>query len=148
MIQGTLNGEVVKIPTSWEDVPYKNYIAFTKVDKPIEKASALLALPYTTLENISSEQLGAILMAMSFMVEEPSAYMAELNTIDIGRESYGKIETAKAIIGGSKFPIDAVLPVLKVYTGIDYADSATTIVHPLGAFFLLNCNGFLTDTKD
>ena len=85
---------------------------------------------------------------MSFTTEEPSAYMAELNITDVGRESYGKIEMAKAILLGNEKPIDAVLPILKLYTGIDYADMPTDIVHPLGAFFLLSCIAFSSDTND
>jgi hypothetical protein len=148
MITAKFNGVDVNIPTSWSDVPYKNYISYTKTDNQLEQVSCLIGIEKDKLEKLNSESLGAILMAMSFTTEEPSAYMAELNSTDVGRESYGKIEMAKAILLGNEKPIDAVLPILKLYTGIDYADMPTDIVHPLGAFFLLSCIAFSNATSD
>ena len=148
MITAKFNGVDVNIPTSWSDVPYKNYISYTKTDNQIEQVSCLIGIEKDKLEKLNSESLGAILMAMSFTTEEPSAYMAELNSTDVGRESYGKIEMAKAILLGNEKPIDAVLPILKLYTGIDYSDMPTDIVHPLGAFFLLSCIAFSNGTSD
>ena len=148
MITAKFNGVDVNIPTSWSDVPYKNYISYTKTDHQIEQVSCLIGIEKDKLEKLNSESLGAILMAMSFTTEEPSAYMAELNSTDVGRESYGKIEMAKAILLGNEKPIDAVLPILKLYTGIDYTDMPTDIVHPLGAFFLLSCIAFSRGTSD
>ena len=147
MITAKFNGDDVKIPTSWGDVSYKNYISYTKTDNRLEQVSILVGIEKSRLEKLNSESLGSILMAMSFTTEEPSAYMAELNSTDVGRESYGKIEMAKAILLGNEKPIDAVLPILKLYTGIDYADMPTDIVHPLGAFFLLSCIAFSSDTN-
>lgn len=148
MITAKFNGEDVKIPTSWSDVPYKNYISYTKTDNQLEQVSILIGIEKAKLEKLNSESLGSILMAMSFTIEQPNAYMTELNSIDVGRESYGKLEMAKAIIMSNEKTIDAVLPLLKLYTGIDYSDTSTDIVHPLGAFFLLNYNSFSIDTKD
>ena len=148
MITAKLNGSDINIPTSWSDVPYKKFVQYAKLDNQLEQVSILIDVEKDKLERLNSESLGSILMAMSFTTEEPSAYMAELNSTDVGRESYGKIEMAKAILLGNEKPIDAVLPILKLYTGIDYADMPTDIVHPLGAFFLLSCIAFSSDTND
>jgi len=148
MITAKFNGVDVNIPTSWGDVPYKNYVLYTKTDNQLEQVSILVGIEKEKLEKFNSDSLGKVLMAMSFTTEEPSAYMAELNSTDVGRESYGKIEMAKAILLGNEKPIDAVLPILKLYTGIDYADMPTDIVHPLGAFFLLSCIAFSNATSD
>ena len=148
MITAKLNGSDINIPTSWSDVPYKKFVQYAKLDNQLEQVSILIDVEKDKLERLNSESLGAILMAMSFTIEQPNAYMTELNSIDVGRESYGKLEMAKAIIMSNEKTIDAVLPLLKLYTGIDYIDTSTDIVHPLGAFFLLNYNSFSIDTKD
>ena len=72
MITAKFNGEDVKIPTSWSDVPYKKYILYTKTDNQIEQVSILVGIEKAKLEKLNSESLGAILMAMSFTTEEPS----------------------------------------------------------------------------
>ena len=148
MITAKLNGSDINIPTSWSDVPYKKFVQYAKLDNQLEQVSILIDVEKDKLERLNSESLGSILMAMSFTIEQPNAYMTELNSIDVGRESYGKLEMAKAIIMSNEKTIDAVLPLLKLYTGIDYSDTSTDIVHPLGAFFLLNYNSFSIDTKD
>ena len=98
MITAKLNGADINIPTSWSDVPYKKFVEYAKLDNQLEQVSILIDVEKDKLERLNSESLGAILMAMSFTIEQPNAYMAELNSIDVGRESYGKLEMAKAII--------------------------------------------------
>ena len=50
MITAKFNGEDVKIPTSWSDVPYKKYILYTKTDNQTHerKPRQNHPLPYTT----------------------------------------------------------------------------------------------------
>ena len=148
MIIGKINDTEINIPTSWGDVPYKSYIAFTKVNKPIEQVSVLTGISIEQLERLNAESLGAILMAMSFTVEQPNAYLEGASPIDIGRESYGKIEGAKALLQSTETPLDVIIPIMKLYTGVDYSDMPTDIVHPIGAFFLLSCLSSLNDIKD
>ena len=75
---------------------------YTKTDNQLEQVSIFVGIEKAKLEKLNSESLGAILMAMSFTTEEPSAYMAELNSTDVGRESYGKIEMAAHIVTGKQ----------------------------------------------
>jgi hypothetical protein len=148
MITGQFNNEKVNIPTSWTDVKYKDYIRYLECTTAIEQASVLLGVPIDTLNKMNSESLGALLMAMAFMNDEPNAYLPELQQIDIGKATYGQLETAKALLQRHEKAYKAIIDIIKVYTNIDYSDYPTDIVHPLGSFFLLSCLSSLNATKD
>jgi hypothetical protein len=114
----------------------------------LEQVSCLLDVSKDQLERLNSESLASIMLATSFMSELPDAYVAEENKLDIGKESYGKVEVAKAHLIAAEKPFKAMIPILKVYTDVDYSKLPTTISYPLAAFFLNSYHDFLTNTSD
>jgi hypothetical protein len=148
MITATLIDKQINIPTSWHDVPFKNYIKFLDCEDSISQAETLLELEKGTLSKINSQGLSAILMAMSFMSEPPEAYNSELSKINIAKESYGKLEMAKSILMRVEKPYMALIDIVKIYMDIDYSDRPTSVAYPLAVFFLNNCTDFLKSTSD
>jgi len=148
MITAKFKGEDLNIPTSWREVKMKDFVKFQKAETNLEKASALLGLDTSELQTITGDGLGSILMAMSFFNEPPNAYLDEAMQIDIGKETYGKIEVAKAHLQSAENGVDALIPILKVYTGQDHSDTFVDDIYPLGAFFLLSCLNSSSVIKD
>lgn len=148
MIQGKINEELISIPTNWGDVPFKKYIEFLNFDNAIDQASCLLGVPSTTLNKLNSEALGALFTALQFMHEAPPAYLPKDNQIDIGRQSYGKIEMAKSLLLQHDKPKDALIGIAKIYTDIDYSDLPTDEANPVCAFFFLHSKTSLNAIKD
>ena len=148
MISGNINNKQVNIPTSWQDVTFEKYIAFLDCETSLSQVSTLLDMPVTVLDKLNSEGLGAILMAMSFMQESPAAYSSELPNVDIGKESYEKLELSKAALMAVDKPYKALIKIVKIYTNVDYSQMPTSIANPIAAFFLTSCLSSLNDTKD
>jgi len=147
MITAEINGTKLIIPTSWSDVKYKDFIKFLDCEDSLSQVSCLVGISKESLIKLTSEGLSTIMMAMSFMNTLPEAYFKDLNQIEVAKESYGKLEVAKAALIKAEKPYHALIDILKIYTGTDYSDQPTTIAHPLGAFFLTNYHDFLSDIK-
>ena len=139
MIESKINGASVMIPTSWRDVPFKNYLAYLDAETNIDKAAALTGISKDTLTQLEPSGFGTLFMVLSFMNDAPPAYYDNTDGFDIAKESYGKIETAKALIAAAKKPHHAIIEVVKIYTGKDISDAPTSEANPIAAFFLLSC---------
>ena len=148
MIQGKINEELINIPTNWGDVPFKKYIEFLNHETALDQASCLLGVPTTTLNKLNSEALGALFTALQFMHEPPNAYLEKDKEIDIGRESYGKLEMAKSLLLQHDKPKDALIGIAKIYTEIDFSEVATDEANPVCAFFFLHSKSSLSVIKD
>ena len=145
-----VNGQDINIPTSWADVPFKKYIEFLDCTTNLEQASCLTGIDMLTLHQLNSEGLGAIMMLLSFMHEAPNAWLDEASQkkFDINRDTYGKLETAKAnLIMNSDKPYKALIDIAKTYTGVDYSDMPTDEANPVCAFFFLNLTLSSSDTN-
>jgi hypothetical protein len=143
-----VNGQDTNIPTSWADVPFKKYIEFLDCTTNLEQASCLTGIDMITLHQLNSEGLGAIMMLLSFMHEAPNAYLdeAKQKEYDINRDTYGKLEMAKAqLIMNSEKPYKALIEIAKVYTGVDYSDVPTDEANPVCAFFFIHSIIFSRD---
>jgi hypothetical protein len=148
MITSSIGTQIIQIPTSWHDVPFERFINWMDCETALEQVSCLLDVSKDQLERLNSESLASIMLATSFMSELPDAYVAEENKMDIGKESYGKVEVAKAHLIAAEKPFKAMIPILKVYTDVDYSKLPTTISYPLAAFFLNSYHDFLKSTSD
>ncbi len=147
MIPAKISGKEYTIPTSWNDVPFNKWVKFVPCDNVLSQIEALTDIPKDDLLALNSEGLGAILGVLEFMNEAPDSFLAEDKKIDIGRDTYGKVETAKAILMQHEFTYQALPKIVQIYTGEDYSDRPTSEAYPLGAFFLLNYLHFLISTK-
>ena len=143
-----VNGQDINIPTSWSDVPFKKYIEFLDCTTNLEQASCLTGIDMLTLHQLNSEGLGAIMMLLSFMHEPPNAWLEEEKRHDINRDTYGKLEMAKAQLIAADKPYKALIDIAKTYTGVDYSDMPTDEANPICAFFFLNLTNSLSDTND
>lgn len=148
MITATIGTKIVQIPSSWFDVPFERFIKWMDCETAMEQVSCLIDVSKEQLERLNSESLASIMLATSFMSELPEAYNSELNKIDVGKESYGKIEVAKAALINAEKPYKALIKILEIYTGQNYSTQSTSIAYPLAAFFLTSYHDSLTDIKD
>jgi hypothetical protein len=148
MIEVKLNGESINIPTSWEDVPFKNYIKMLSATNNIEILNSITGIDKETLLQLAPDAFGTLFMLISFTNEAPPATLTTPIPFDIGKESYGKIEVAKAKINAAEKPFMVLIDLLKLYTGVDYSDRPTTEANPIGAFFLLNSINFSPAIND
>ena len=150
MIQANLRGVLIDIPTSWNDVPFKNYIKF--LDGGFEPKSVVMALTSITpkdYDKLTIADLGAINMALSFTTEPPNAFLSdeEIKKIDIGFESYGKLEVCKAKLIEVDANYKALTTLCNVYLERDISNEPTATIYPIGCFFLTKLVGFLKDTS-
>lgn len=148
MIPVTYNDVEYNIPTSWSDVKFSTYIKFMDCEERFDKIHCLTGISQVDLTGLNSEGLGAIMIALSFMEYPPDAYLPIEKRVDIGRDTFGKIEMAKSLLSRVKMPKDALIGILKVYTDIDYSEQPTSEAYPLAAFFLTSYHFFLKNTKD
>jgi hypothetical protein len=144
-----VNGQDINIPTSWADVPFKKYIQFLDCTTNLEQAACLTGIDMLTLHQLNSEGLGAIMMLLSFMHEAPIAYLdeAKQKEYDINRDTYWKLEMAKAQLIAADKPYKALIDIAKTYTGVDYSDKPTDEANPICAFFFLNSINSSSDTN-
>lgn len=148
MIEAKLNGEIINVPTSWDDVPMKNYIKMLSAQNNIEILNSITGIDKETLLQLAPDAFGTLFMLISFVNEPPNAQAPADLKFDIGKESYGKIEVAKAKINAAEKPYLIILDIIKLYTGVDYSERPTNEANGVGAFFLLNSINFLPDTND
>jgi hypothetical protein len=147
MIEAKINGEIVNIPTSWEDVPFKNYIKMLSASTNIEILNSITGIDKELLLQLAPDAFGTLFMLISFTNEPPNAQPPKDLKFDIGKESYGKIEVAKAKINAAEKPYLIILDIIKLYTGVDYSDRSTNEANGVGAFFLLNSINFSPATN-
>lgn len=148
MIEAKLNGELINIATSWDDVPFKNYIKYLSAINNIEILNCITGIDKEVLLQLAPDAFGTLFMLISFVNEPPNAHPPKDMKFDIGKESYGKIEVAKAKINASEKPYTIILDIIKLYTGVDYSDRPTNEANAVGAFFLLNSISFSPATND
>ena len=147
MIEAKLNGELINIPTSWDDVPFKNYIKYLSATNNIEILNSITGIDKETLLQLAPDAFGTLFMLISFVNEPPNAHQPTDMKFDIGKESYGKIEVAKAKINAAEKPYTIILDIIKLYTGVDYSERPTNEANAIGAFFLLNTINFSPSTN-
>ena len=147
MIEAKINGEIVNIPTSWEDVPMKNYIKMLSATNNIEILNSITGIDKELLLQLAPDAFGTLFMLISFTNEPPNAQAPTDLKFDIGKESYGKIEVAKAKINAAEKAYTVILDIIKLYTGVDYSERPTNEANAVGAFFLLKSINFSPDTS-
>lgn len=148
MIEAKLNGQTIQIPTSWEDVPFKNYIKFLSATNNIEILNSITGIEKEVLLQLAPDAFGSMFMLISFVNEPPNAVAPADLKFDVAKDSYGKIEVAKAKINAASKPYEVVLDIIKLYTGVDYSDRPTPEANGVGAFFLLSSISFSRSTND
>lgn len=142
----TIFDKKYNIPTSWADVPYKKYIELMEVESLDKQLQILTGITDEDLSRLSAGQKGGLLMLISFTSEAPDIYTSK-DYKEIGKDTYGKLESAKIALQKVDKPYKAILDILKIYTGEDMSEEPTSIVAPIGAFFLLNCLLSSSDTN-
>ncbi len=145
-VEITLKGKQYYCPTSWHDVPFKTYLSVIDKENIFDIINGLTNIPTLDLMELDAASLSSITALFSFTNEPPNAYYKG-DKHDIGKDTYGNIEMAKALIKKAEKPSDAIIDVLKVYTGVDYSEYPTDEANPIGAFFLLKSLNFSTNTS-
>lgn len=150
MIEANLRGRIIEIPTGWSDVPFRSYIKFLDCDfTPKQVALALTNLTASEYDLLNIEHLGAINMALSFTTDLPNAFISdeEIKKIDVGFESYGKIELCKAKLIEVDKPYKALITICSTYLERDVSEDPTSTIYPIGCFFLTKLISSLNVTK-
>jgi hypothetical protein len=114
----------------------------------IEILNSITGIDKELLLQLAPDAFGTLFMLISFTNEPPNATAPKDLKFDIGKESYGKIEVAKAKINAAEKPYTIILDIIKLYTGVDYSDRPTNEANGVGAFFLLKSINFLPATND
>jgi hypothetical protein len=139
MLEANLRGVIIEIPTSWNDVPFKNYIKFLDCDfTPKSVVMALTSINSNDYDRLTIADLGAINIALSFTTDLPNAFISDedIKKIDIGFESYGKIELCKAKLIEVDKPFKALITICSTYLERDISEEPTSTIYPIGCFFL------------
>ncbi len=145
-VEITLKGNQYFCPTSWHDVPFKTYLSVIDKENIFDIINGLTNIPTLDLMELDAASLSSITALFSFTNEPPNAFY-DGTKHDVGKDTYGNIIMAKALIQNVEKPYMSIIDVLKVYTGVDYSDYPTDEANPIGAFFLLKSLNSSTNTN-
>jgi len=71
MIQATINKAAYNIPTSWDDVSYKQWIGIQQEKDELNLLSILTNIPVELLSNFSNGQINKLALAIQFIQTQP-----------------------------------------------------------------------------
>lgn len=138
MIEIKVSGKSYNIKSSWNEFTYSDYVRLYKSDNTFEKLSVCTGVEVKELQRFNIEQLHYItgLCAFASDAKEAIIFAQDFDgKIDIGRESYGKLENAKLIIRNAGNPILAGVKLVENYFGDDISDKP--VLNELGKVIYL-----------
>jgi len=159
MTEVKINEVAYAVPTSWNDVTFKEYCDVIRAKgKPLsERLSCYSGIPIEIVDKLNLTQLNYLLGCLEFM-DSPDTLdafvMAYESKIEIGEEMYWRVENAKQVIQKVDVPMLAGAEVVKIFTadedgngGEDISNEPVTKVIGRVAFFLSGCQSFGNASK-
>lgn len=142
MIEIKLNGKPKELRSNWNDVTYDGYCAIVVCQgEPFTKRlSVYSGIDETILNKLTMKSVNAIAEIVEFMDSPDDVHAFALpyeSEIDIGTETYGKLEASKTALRGKKHPLEGSAEMIKIYTDEDINDKPITQVIGKVSFFLL-----------
>jgi hypothetical protein len=123
MIQATINKTPYNIPTSWNDVSYKQWVSIQEEKDELKLLSILTNIPVELLANFSNGQINKLALAIQFVQTQPK--LEEIKTdIDIRKYTYGQKILLQQLIEKNK---DNIMPIIgsivSLYSSNEYNEN-------------------------
>jgi len=150
MIELKLNDTNYQIKTRWEDVTWAQYCKLLTAKELNTRLSITTGMDAEIINILPFETLSNLLSLSSFVDEHEQLpllskpYESQLN---IGAETYGKLERAKLAIKKHENSIESGARIVELYTGEKISDKPVTEVFNIVSFFLSKYQTFLNATS-
>lgn len=153
MIKTTISSIPHEIPSSWNDVTFLKYCDVVMVhDQPfMNRLSVYTGIEVDVLNKLTFPGLQQLIETTAFM-DNPDDVMAFAegyeSEINIGHETYGKMETSKQAIQQAKIPLLGAVTMIKEYTGQDISNLPITKTIGQAVFFLTRLESLWRSSLD
>jgi hypothetical protein len=153
MITIKLSGTPYELHSNWNDITYDKYCSIVSCEKEhwVKRLSVYTGIDDAMLNKLNLKSLVYITEIVSFMDSPEDVYAFAQpyeSEINIGHESYGKLEEAKQAIKNQLHPIMGAAQVVKIYTAEEINQKSITEVMGCVAFFLTALESSWKNTSD
>ena len=150
MIELLINGTSYKAASCWNDVTFAQYVRLSKAQSVAERVHVLTGIPIADVDKMNTKQFVNICALLTFAVpNEAFDYVVESDyTVNVGHESYGKLEAAKQAIAAEAMPHLAGVKVMELYTGENISDAPVLEVMGKVINTIIAIDNFLKEFKE
>jgi len=145
MVSIEVSGERYSIPTEYSDIDFLRYASVVDSETYLERSEAATGIPADVLAKFNFTQMAAISPLLAFLDEEPK-YIALESDLQIGSETYGKMEEAKMHLKSQR--VVGVIEVAKIYLDKDIGKMSVAEGYGYAAFFLTSSKRSANGTSD